>query len=85
MKRIYEVAGVFFENKEGAAAARGPAIKPARVEKVNGKDVEFPAVYAHKISKGPDHWRFGVVMPGRTHSHNCRSGGHGNGFPAKRK
>lgn len=37
------------------------------------------------ITLGPDHWRYGLNGNPRTHSHNARSGGHGNGFPNKRK
>lgn len=37
------------------------------------------------VSKGPDHWRYGVKGNPRTHSHNSKSGGHGNGFPRKVK
>lgn len=33
------------------------------------------------ISIGPDHWKYGVKGNPRTHSHNSRSGGPGNGFP----
>lgn len=35
------------------------------------------------VSIGPDHWRYGWKNNQKTHSHNSRSGGHGNGFPKK--
>jgi hypothetical protein len=37
------------------------------------------------IHKGPDHWKYGVKAIARAHSHDAKSGGHGNGFPNKRK
>ena len=40
---------------------------------------------AMRVELGPDHWRYGLKGNPRTHSHNSRSGGHGNGFPNKRK
>ena len=40
---------------------------------------------AYAVELGPDHWRYGVKGNPRTHSHNARSGGSGNGFPNKRK
>lgn len=37
------------------------------------------------VSKGPDHWAYKLRANPRTHSHNAKSGGHGNGFPRKVK
>lgn len=37
------------------------------------------------VSKGPDHEDFGIKGHPRTHSHNAKSGGHGNGFPVPKK
>ena len=42
---------------------------------------DTPQGAGSSISVGPDHWRFGVKGNPRTHSHNSRSGGPGNGFP----
>lgn len=33
------------------------------------------------VSIGKDHWRYGLKGNAKTHSHNAKSGGHGNGFP----
>ena len=76
MKRIFEVNIMFFETKLDAKIARGPLI-PATDRR--------PPHYTHTISKGPDHIMFGVKGNPRTHSHNNRAGGHGNGFPSKKR
>lgn len=46
MKRIFEVNGVYFDNKAAAKAARG--------DKIPNKEGEG-FHYAHTVSKGPDH------------------------------
>ena len=46
MKRLFEVDGVYFDNKKAAKVARGDFI-----EAVPGK----PGHYRHTVSKGPDH------------------------------
>lgn len=38
-----------------------------------------------RVSKGPDHMLFGVKGIGKTHSHNAKTGGPGNSFPADKK
>ncbi len=63
MKRLFEVNGVFFENKQEAKASKDAV--------------------TNKVHLGPDHWRYGLKGNPRTHSHNCRSGGPGNGFPRR--
>jgi len=40
---------------------------------------------SRRVHLGHDHWRFGVKGNPRTHSHNARSGGHGTGFPARKR
>lgn len=64
MKKLFVVAGTFFDNKKAAKEFRN----------------------SHKgecVSIGPDHWKYGVKGNPRTHSHNNRAGGHGNGFPRR--
>jgi hypothetical protein len=68
MKRLFEVNGEFFGTKMEAKAARGEPTKPAYVEKVNGRDVHYPASYKHQIHKGPDH--IGA------HGHRCTQSRH---------
>lgn len=79
MKRLFQLNTSpvsFFENKKDAKVARGDLI-PAKDDK--------PAHYPLRVSKGPDHSEFGVKHGQRTHSHNAKSGGHGNGFPIPKK
>jgi hypothetical protein len=79
MKRIYQLNTTpvqYFETKEAAKVARGAKV-PAKDDK--------PEHYKFTVSKGPDHPKFGERANERTHSYNSRSGGHDNGFPARRK
>lgn len=62
--KLFEVDGVYFDNKAQAKAHR--------------------AAHGGRVSKGPDHWLYGIKGNQKTHAHNAHSGGHGNGFP-KRK
>lgn len=63
MKRLFQVNGSFFESKQAAKAARGPATTPAKPADpaVYGSKAS-PAVYPHVIRVGPDHWK--VALPG---------------------
>lgn len=61
MKRLFEVNGQYFEKKDDARAERGPLIK--------GKD-DQPDHYRWPISKGPDHWRYGLIGTSTTHSNH---------------
>lgn len=75
MKRLFQLNTnpvQFFESKQDAKVARGAQV-PAKDDK--------PAHYNHVISKGPDHDEYNVQGMRKTHSHNAKSGGHGNGFP----
>jgi hypothetical protein len=71
MKRLFKVeypnGTSFFEDKEEAKKER---------DRFNALH-KMP--YA-KIELGPDHVRYGEKGNPRTHSHNARSGGPGNGF-----
>ena len=59
MKRLFEVDGVYFDNKMTAKAARGDLI-PAEPGK--------PAHFKHTVSKGPDHMgNHGRTVPKTTH------------------
>lgn len=79
MKRLFQldfrsVGGtqvLFFEDKQEAKHHRDMFAQD------NGHTVG--------VKLGPDHWRYGMKNTPRTHSHNARSGGHGNGFPNKKK
>lgn len=71
MKRLFNVDGVDFDNKMAAKQYRD-------MQNVNKGGCQV-------VSLGVDHRLFGVRRTGKTHSHNCRSGGHGNGFPAKKR
>lgn len=73
MKRLFEVVGTFFDNKEDAKAVRDEF-------NMGPHDPKHPA----KVSLGPDHFRYGLRGNPRTHSHNAKSGGPGNGFPNKK-
>jgi hypothetical protein len=70
MKRLFAVAGMFFDNKQQAKFHRDWL---RELHETDGVSVRL----------GPDHRLFGVKKVGKTHSHNARSGGHGNGFPKK--
>lgn len=79
MKRLFQVNTSpvsFFENKKDAKVARGDLIL--------AKD-DKPAHYSLRVSKGPDHTNFSIKGGQKTHSHNAKSGGHGNGFPNPKK
>lgn len=77
MKRLFEIRRgnntMFFQNKMEAKTLR---------DEFNRDHPKEPQMTLHK---GPDHRLYGVKGTQRTHSHNARSGGHGNGFPNKRK
>lgn len=82
MKQLYQVVmpgrGItFFETKKEAKEFR---------DQVNSASVQGlkPHVTYH-VSLGPDHRNYGKKNNPRTHSHNAKSGGHGNGFPRKFK
>lgn len=65
MKRLYEVNGKHFPNKEAAKTARGEPTKaavPADPNVYGSKSI--PAKYKHTISYGPDHWKRGGQIPG---------------------
>ncbi len=69
MKRLFNVNGVDFDNKMAAKEYR---------------DIQWVKHNARlHVTLGVDHRHYGVRSTGKTHSHNCRSGGHGNGFPKK--
>lgn len=70
MKRLFEVAGEFFDSKKNAKFRRDWL---RELHETDGVTVRL----------GPDHDRYAVKGTQRTHSHNCRSGGHGSGFPRK--
>lgn len=79
MKRLFTVNGTHFDNKVDAKKARGQFIQ--------GKDGK-PGRFEHEVHLGPDHRHYGegkLKRGQRTHSHNNRSGGHGNGFPNVKK
>lgn len=70
MKRLFEILRTDGKHFDPAIyAATKEAAKTMR-----GKDND------RKIILGPDHWRYGLKGTPRTHSHNMRSGGPGNGF-----
>ena len=69
MKRLFWVAGVFFDNKQAAKHHRNLLRQQGNLDVV--------------VCIGPDHDRYAVKGTQRTHSHNARSGGHGSGFPRK--
>ena len=75
MKRLFKVVTknttYYFGNKMEAKVVRDEINS---LERTN-----------YAVSKGPDHWLYGVKGTPRTHSHNNRSGGHGNGFPARKR
>jgi hypothetical protein len=59
MKRLFEVNGEFFDNKQSAKAARGDKIPDKEGDGFH---------YAHSISKGPDHiGNHGHSVPGTRH------------------
>jgi len=72
MKRLFVVAGNFFDNKEDAKAARDEFNSGPHDPK-----------HRATVSIGPDHWRYGLKGNPRTHSHNARAGGSGNGYPVR--
>ena len=79
MKRLFQVNTSpvsFFDTKKLAKEARGDII-PA--------DGDKPAHYKLRVSRGPDHEDFGRKGNPKTHLHNAKSGGHGNGFPVLKK
>jgi len=45
----------------------------------------FRAINGGCVSIGKDHWRYGLKGNPKTHSHNAKSGGHGNGFPKDKR
>lgn len=65
MKRLFQVNGSFFESKQEAKAARGPAKTPAKGAEagVFGSKAT-PAKFEYVISYGPDHWKRGGPVPG---------------------
>ena len=74
MKRLFTVNGNHFETKPEAKKARG--------------DKKPDGTFQFRVELGPDHRHFGegkLKRGARTHSHNARSGGHGNGFPNKKR
>lgn len=67
MKRLFICDNGYFESKCEAKKHRNHV---------------FSSIGEYKpIHIGPDHWKFGLKGNPRTHSHNSRSGGPGNGFP----
>jgi hypothetical protein len=67
MKRLFVCDNGYFNSKLEAKAHR---------DKVMKEIGEFKPIHL-----GPDHWRYGLKGNPRTHSHNAKSGGSGNGFP----
>lgn len=80
MKRLFEV-------KSGGQSLRPPQFFDTK----HGAKIFMKGTNATTIVKGlhvaigPDHWRYGEEGNQRTHSHNMRSGGTGNGFKVAKK